>query len=335
MSRGLRVEADGSGNHVLPGRKHSQPAWLGPTLATLVGEPFSREGWIFEPKFDGVRCLVFRNGKSIELLSRNRKRLNEAYPELIAPMLKQDPSSFVMDGEIVAFENGVTSFARLQRRMQVRDPLEARRRGVEVFYYAFDLPYLSGHDLRTVPLIRRKELLKENFRFHDPLRYTEHRERSGEEYYREACKNGLEGLIAKRADSAYLSERSRDWLKFKCSAEQEFVIIGYTDPKGTRAGFGALMLGYYEGDRLVCAGKVGTGFDTETLLDLRKKMARLEIEGPPAGVEPGRNVHWVKPSLVAQVAFTEWTRDGKLRHPRFQGIRTDKAAREIVREKPK
>jgi ATP-dependent DNA ligase len=216
--------------------------------------------------------------------------------------------------------------------MQVRDPREARRRGVEIFYYAFDLPYIEGYDLRTVPLIQRKERLKENFRFQDPIRYTEHREREGEAYFREACKNRLEGLIAKRADSEYVSERSRDWLKFKCSAAQEFVVIGYTNPKGTRAGFGALLLGYYDHGRLVCAGKVGTGFDTQTLLDLSKKMGPLETAHPPPGIEEFRSVHWIKPHRVAQEAFTEWTRDGKLRHPRFLGLRNDKGASDVVRE---
>lgn len=308
--------------------------WFGPMLATLVSQPFSRAGWIFEPKLDGVRCLALRKGRNVQLLSRNRKGLNDTYPEIIAPLLKQEPASFVMDGEIVAFQDGVTSFSLLQRRMQVRDPREAQRRGVEVFYYAFDLPYLDGHDLRAVPLIRRKELLKDHFRFDDPIRYMEHREREGEAYFREACREGLEGLIAKRADSAYVSERSRDWLKFKCWAEQEFVIIGYTDPKGARAGFGALVLGYYDGGRLRSAGKVGTGFKTEMLIDLKKTMNGLEIARAPQGVEENGKVHWIKPRLVAQVAFTEWTGDGKLRHPRFLGLRSDKAAGQVVREKP-
>jgi bifunctional non-homologous end joining protein LigD len=319
----------------LPGRRRAQPAWLGPMLATLVAEPFSRDGWIFEPKLDGIRCLIFREGNRVELLSRNRKKLNDAYPELIAPMVKQNPASFIADGEIVAFENRVTSFAQLQKRMQVRDPREARRRGVEVFYYVFDLLYLSGHDLRSLPLLRRKELLKENFQFRDPIRYTEHREGDGEAFFREACRNGLEGLIAKRADSEYVSERSRDWLKFKCSAEQEFVIIGYTDPKGARAGFGALVVGYYDSGHLVSAGKVGTGFDTQTLTDLTRKMERLKTADVPSGSDGNRNVHWIKPQLVAQVAFTEWTRDGKLRHPRFLGLRDDKPAAKIVRERTK
>src|SRR5262249_47743200 len=161
------------------------------------------------------------------------------------------------------------------------DPDEARRRGVEVFYYLFDLLYLNGCDLRDVPLMHRKQLLRQTFRFRDPLRFTEHHEREGETYFRRACRKGLEGVIAKRASSAYVSKRSRDWLKFKCWAEQEFVIGGYTDPKGARAGFGALLLGYYEGDRLVYAGKVGTGFDRETLVSLGRKLSSYEIKSSP------------------------------------------------------
>src|SRR5207247_7437058 len=143
--------------------------------------------------------------------------------------------------------------------------------------------------------------------------------------FKEACDKGLEGVIAKRVESVYVSARSRDWLKFKCSSEQEFVIVGYTDPNGARAAFGALLVGYYDGDRLLYAGKVGTGFDTETLARLGRELSALQVERPPvAGEAKGKGVHWVKPKLVAQVAFTEWTRDGKLRHPRFLGIRRDK-----------
>ena len=311
------------------------PAWFSPMLATLVAKPFSAEGWIYEPKLDGERCLVFCNGKNPRLFSRNHKSLNHTYPELVDPLASQAPKSYIADGEIVAFKGDVTSFLQLQRRMQVRDPDEARRRGVEVFYYLFDLLYLNGYDLRGVPLIHRKQLLEQTFDFRDPVRFTERREREGEAYFRHACRKGLEGVIAKRANSAYVSRRSRDWLKFKCWAEQEFVIGGFTDPKGSRVGFGALLVGYYEGDRLVYAGKVGTGFDNETLASLGKNLASLEMKTSPfEGIaKAGKGVHWVRPRLVAQVAFTEWTHDGKLRHPRFLGIRTDKDPREVVPER--
>jgi bifunctional non-homologous end joining protein LigD len=196
--------------------------------------------------------------------------------------------------------------------------------------------FISRQFLREVPLIHRKALLSEAFDFRDPLRFTQHRERDGEAYYREACREGLEGVIAKRADSIYVSRRSRDWLKFKCWEEQEFVIGGFTDPKGDRVGFGALLLGYYEDGRLRYAGKVGTGFDTGLLASLGKELSALEINHSPFAeeVKAGKGVHWVRPKLVAQVSFTQWTRDGRLRHPRFLGLRRDKNAREVVRERP-
>jgi bifunctional non-homologous end joining protein LigD len=304
-------------------------------LATLVAEPFSREGWIFEPKLDGERCLTFRNGKSPRLFSRNRISLNETYPDIAEPLAAQASQNFIVDGEIVAFQGDVTSFAQLQRRMQLRDPEEARRAGVKVFYYLFDLLYLDGYDVREAPLQYRKELLKEAFEFADPLRYTVHRNRDGEAYYRDACRRGLEGVIAKKSDSVYISARSRDWLKFKCWQEQEFVIGGFTDPKGGRTGFGALLLGYYESGKLRYAGKVGTGFDTGTLTSLGQELSKLETDHSPLEDEVAeKGVHWVKPKLVAQVSFTQWTREGRLRHPRFLGIRRDKDPREVVRERP-
>jgi bifunctional non-homologous end joining protein LigD len=316
-------------------RKRPQPSWIAPMLATLVDEPFSRGNWIFEPKLDGERCLIFRNKQSLHLFSRNREGLNGTYPELIEPLARQSMASYIADGEIVAFRGEVTSFAELQRRMQVRNADDARRVRVDVFYYLFDLLYLNGHDLREVPLLHRKALLKEAFEFRDPLRYTMHRERDGEAYYKEACRRGLEGVIGKRADSAYVSGRSRDWLKFKCWQAQEFVIGGFTDPKGGRVGFGALLLGHYEDGRLRYAGKVGAGFSVDLLVRLAKRLSSLEIKHSPFAeeVKAGKGVHWVGPKLVAQVSFTEWTQDGRLRHPRFLGIRRDKDPREVVRER--
>ena len=317
-------------------RKRPQPSWVAPMLATLVAEPFSDENWIFEPKLDGERCLTFCSDKNPRLLSRNQKGLNNTYPELAKAMAGQPTQNYIADGEIVAFKGDVTSFSRLQRRMQLRDPDEARRVDVEVFYYLFDLLYLNGYDLREVPLIQRKALLKNVFSFQDPVRFTPHRERDGEAYYRDACRKGLEGVIAKRADSIYVSRRSRDWLKFKCWEEQEFVIGGFTDPEGGRVGFGALLLGYYEDGKLRYAGKVGTGFDTNLLVSLRKDLSALEINRSPFvdDIKSGKGVHWVKPTLVAQLSFTQWTRGGRLWHPRFLGIRRDKDPREIVRERP-
>jgi bifunctional non-homologous end joining protein LigD len=250
--------------------------------------------------------------------------------------LGQDCDDFVVDGEVVAFEGVQTSFARLQHRMQLRDPERARRSGVRVFYYLFDLLHLDGRDVTGLPLRERKALLRRALGFADPLRYLAHRNAAGERFYRDACRRGWEGLIAKRADSPYRHERSRDWLKFKCVNEQEFVIGGYTDPGGKRVGFGALLVGHYDArGRLRYAGKVGTGYSDAVLRDLGGRLARLEQEEPPfAGDQLPRAVHWVRPELVAQIGFTEVTGDGKLRHPRFLGLRRDKPPREIALERP-
>ncbi len=305
-------------------------------LATLTARRFSDPGWIFEPKWDGERCLAFRHGRAVELLSRNRRPLDAHYPELVDALAAQGADDFVVDGEIVAFEGTRTSFARLQRRMQISDPERARRAGVPVFFYLFDLLYVDGYDVTGLGVRARKSVLRRLLHFRDPLRLTPHRNTSGEAYWQEACRKGWEGVIAKRADSPYVSGRSSDWLKFKCVNEQEFVIGGYTDPKGSRIGFGALLVGYYRGDDLVFAGKVGTGFDDETLERLSGRLASMERGRPPftVGRLPRAGVHWVRPELVCQVGFTEWTREGQLRHPRFMGLREDKGPREVVRERP-
>jgi len=310
------------------------PDWQSPTLATLTDERFSDPGWIFERKLDGVRGLAFRDGKRIRLLSRNRLSLNNTYPEIVEVLAKQETSRFVMDGEIVAFEGRRTSFARLQGRSGITDPALARASGITVFYYVFDLMNLDGEDITTNPLLQRKRLLRNTFSFDDPLRFTTHRVNDGESVYRAACERGDEGVIAKLAESTYEGGRSRNWLKFKCSRDQEFVVVGYTAPKGSRVGLGALLLGYYDGADLVYAGKVGTGFDDATLRNLHEQLARTEQTTSPItrGSVREPTAHWVRPELVAQVAFGEWTRDGKLRHPRYLGLRTDKSPDEVVRE---
>jgi bifunctional non-homologous end joining protein LigD len=309
--------------------------WVPPMLATLSHSPFSRDGWLFEPKLDGVRCLASRSGNDVELLSRNQKRLNGKYPELVDAFGEQPSDDLAVDGEIVTFDGAVTSFARLQQRMQLERPSDEIRRKVPVWFYVFDVLRLNGKDTRQLPLRERRTLLAQALRFKDPLRLTEQRSTEGESYFREACQKGWEGIIAKDGESIYESGRSADWLKFKCLNEQEFVIGGYTDPKGSRTGFGALLIGFYEAGKLHYAGKVGTGYDTNTLQSLHARLGKLRIKAPPfAGNDlPRRDVHWVTPKLVAQVAFGEWTRDGKLRQPRFLGLRSDKEAREVVREK--
>jgi bifunctional non-homologous end joining protein LigD len=315
-------------------QRKSQPEWVAPMLATLTNERFSRNGWLFEPKWDGERCIVLRRHRELRLFSRNRILLNARYPEITEAFQQQDAESFIADGEIVTFKNGITSFAKLQQRMQVAHPSADLLRKVPVWIYLFDLTYLGGYDTRHVPLRYRKELLRNTFDFEGALQFTEHRETEGERYYGEACRSGWEGLIAKNAESVYVSRRTRDWLKFKCIKEEEFVIGGYTEPRGSRIGFGALLVGYYRGGKLVFAGKVGTGFDQSTLHRLADKLARLETPISPfaANTLPRSRAHWVKPKLVAQIAFTEWTREDKLRHPRFLGLRDDKMPQEVVRE---
>ncbi|MEV0186181.1 hypothetical protein AB0I54_44190 [Streptomyces sp. NPDC050625] len=203
--------------------------------------------------------------------------------------------------------------------------------------YVFDVPYLAGHDLTELPLRTRKALLRRAVAFAPPLRFTPHRNTDGEAYLRQACERGWEGgVIAKRADSRYEQRRSTKWLKFKCGRRQELVIGGFTEPQGSRTGFGALLVGHYEGRRLVYAGKVGTGYDRATLDGLRARMDRLKRgRSPFAGRAPWEcGAHWTELRLVAEIGFTEWTDDGKLRHPRFVGLRTDKSARKVVRERP-
>lgn len=305
-------------------------------LATLTDERFSSPDWIYERKLDGVRCLAFRRRGRVEIYTRNHNRLNATYPELEQVLLEQPQESFIVDGEIVAFKGNNTSFSRLQGRSGIKHRKQARASGIKVYLYLFDLLYLDESDITALPLRARKRMLRAEFEFADNLRYSAHRNEDGEDYYDSACRKGWEGLIAKRADSLYRHGRSRDWLKFKCVNRQELVIGGYTDPRGSRKGFGALLLGYYQDDELRYAGRVGTGFDDALLESLAKKLEASEQEHSPYADAPkiGKGVHWVKPRLVAEIGFTEWTRDGRLRHPRFIGLREDKRAADVLREEP-
>lgn len=317
-------------------RQAPRPRWVEPMLATLSEPPAPRGGWIFERKLDGVRCLIFKGSGRVEIYSRNRKPLDEAYPELHEAFMHQPGAEFVADGEIVAFRGKATSFEELQGRLGPRDSMRIRATRIPVFIYLFDLLYADGYDLRRVPLIDRKAMLERYIRFEDSIRYTDHRAGGGGDQLRQACRKGWEGLIAKRADSPYQPGRSRDWLKLKCSARQEFVIVGFTDPKGSRVGLGSLLLGYYDRGLLRYAGKVGTGFDYDLLATLRHRLEKGEQAEHPLDEEPPRmrEAHWVRPALVAEIAFTEWTSDGRLRHPRFVGLRNDKPPQSIVREHP-
>jgi len=325
------------GSDRLPQARPDEPAWLDPELATLTQERFSDPAWIYERKLDGERCLAFRAGSQVRLMTRNQKEDTGTYPEIAGALAAQKADSFIVDGEIVAFEGSQTRFARLQQRLGVRHPGQALRDEVPVYFYIFDVLWAGDRDVRPLPLRERKSLLQGQLTFDDPLRFTAYRDTEGEAYYREACARGWEGVIAKRADAPYRGGRSRDWLKFKCENGQEFVIGGFTDPQGSRTGFGALLLGYYDpGGQLIYAGKVGTGFSQRTLDSLHEALTALERDRPAFdGCRlPRSRVHWVEPRLVGQVGFSEWTTDGQLRHPRFQGLRNDKDPAEVVRETP-
>jgi bifunctional non-homologous end joining protein LigD len=315
----------------------TQPAWLDPELATLTRDRFSDPAWIYERKLDGERCLAFKSGNGVRLMTRNEKEDTSTYPEITEALAAQQAGDFIIDGEIVAFDGSQTRFERLQQRLGVRHPGADLLAEVPVYYYIFDVLWADGRDARPLPLRERKQILRDLLTFTGPLSFTEHKDTEGEAYFRQACASGWEGLIAKRADAPYRAGRTRDWLKFKCESGQEFVIGGFTDPRGTRTGFGALLLGYYDpGQQLVYAGKVGTGFNRRTLDSLHATLADLEQDHPPfdRGRLPRAGVHWVQPRLVAEVGFSEWTNDGELRHPRFQGLRDDKDPADVVRELP-
>jgi DNA ligase D-like protein (predicted ligase) len=307
-------------------RPEALPDRVEPMKAVLTEERFSDPAWVFERKLDGIRCVAIKGDSRVRLLSRNHLSLNGRFPEVVEALERDTAAHFVLDGEVVAFAGSQTSFERLQQRGE---------RPVAIFYYVFDLLHLAGQDTTALPLRARKALLRRALDFEGPVRRTPHRNEAGEEMYREACRKRWEGLIAKRADAPYVHGRSRDWLKFKCSAEQELVIGGFTAPRGSRTDLGALLLGYYDDGRLRYAGKVGTGFTQATLRDLAARLAPLRQDASPFADEiRERSVTWVEPRLVAQVGFTEWGSRGRLRHPRFLGLREDKAAREVVREQP-
>jgi DNA ligase D-like protein (predicted ligase) len=305
-------------------RRTPLPEKVEPMKAVLTEERFSDDAWVYERKLDGIRCIAIKDDRSVRLLSRNDLSLNARFPEIAAALAGDSATQIVLDGEIVAFSGGQTSFERLQQRGE---------RHVAVYLYAFDVLHLAGCDTTALPLSARRRLLRGTVAFRGPLRLTPSRKRDGEALFAEACRKGWEGLIAKRSASPYVHGRSRDWLKFKCSAEQELVIGGYTAPRGSRSELGALLLGHFDGARLRYAGKVGTGFTAATLRELSARLAPLRREDSPfADVVREPHATWVEPQLVAQVGFSEWTRDGKLRHPRFLGLRDDKPAGEVVRE---
>jgi len=282
------------------------PDWLEPMAATLTQDRFTAADWLFERKFDGIRLIAYKRGKNVRLFSRNR--LPQDLPAVARAVANLPVDEVILDGE-VDWDG---------------------RSG----YHVFDILWLNGRAVTSLPLEERRALLK-TIPFSSPMRRVEllHDEQPWER----ARKEKWEGVIAKRRGSPYEHRRSKHWLKMKCEASQELVVGGFTDPQGARVGLGALLVGYFEGEDFVFAGKLGTGFDTKLLLDLRRRLDAVEIPAPPftkgTGL-PRLRAHWVRPEIVVQVAFVEWTTHGKLRHPRLIGVRFDKNAREVVREQP-
>jgi bifunctional non-homologous end joining protein LigD len=309
-----------------------------PELATLVDEPFDDPEWLFEIKWDGYRaiCTAREDGK-IDLVSRNGLDLLARFPELreLANAWKTLP--IVVDGEIVSLDaQGRSSFQRLQESMTSRRTGGATAKRPPLTFAAFDLLYADGKDLRKTPLEERKTQLERMIADTDIVLYSKHVSGKGCALFAQAEKQQLEGIIGKRRDSLYVERRTRDWVKIKAQLMQECVIGGFTEPRGSRSGFGALLLGLYDGGKLYYVGHVGTGFNTKLLATLTKDLKKIERKTSPFAnaVVSNTKAHWVDPTMVAQIRFTEWTRDGYLRQPAFLGLRLDKKPKECVRERP-
>lgn len=288
------------------------PEWLEPMAATLTDKRFTSPEWIFERKLDGIRVLAFKNGKEVRLFSRNRLPLTESYPAVARAIAALPIRDAILDGEATG----------------------AWGRQGDADYHVFDVLWIDGRDLTSRPLDERRAILS-RLPLTPPLGRVEALDDPAP--WERACADGWEGVIAKRRDSVYEHRRSKQWLKMKCEASQELVIGGFTDPQGARVGLGALLVGYFDGAEFVFAGKVGTGFDNALLHDLRSRLNALEIADPPFAKTKGlprKGTHWVRPEIVVEVGFIEWTGHGKLRHPRLKGVRFDKAARDVVREQP-
>ena len=310
------------------------PAKLAPALATLVKSSPPGEDWIHEVKYDGYRMVCRLDNRAVRIYSRSGNEWTAKFPALAASVERLKAKSAWLDGELCAVDtSGKSNFQTLQNALSGRS-------SAQLVYFAFDLVYLDGYDLTNVALMERKRLLRNLLeRSGTGLIYSPEVQGSGSGVFKQACSMALEGIISKRADSTYaVGLRTRDWVKLKCSMRQEMVIGGFTDPQGSRTGFGALLLGIYENGKLRYAGKVGTGFDDKLLEAMRRKLNKLEqktpaFSNPPRGYE-AKGAHWVAPQLVAEIEFTEWSEAGALRHPAFVGLREDKKAEEVVREKP-
>jgi bifunctional non-homologous end joining protein LigD len=332
-------------NELAGARKATMPHAIYPMLATLVDEPFSNDEWLFEIKWDGYRAVAFIEDGKVRLVSRNQNEFTPEFPELQALATAVDAKQAVLDGEIVALdEHGRPSFSLMQQRsgLTIGPKRRAKDRSVPIVYYAFDLIYAEGYDLTRVDLEKRKDALRSLLSTSELVRYSEHFVGQGEELYRAAREQKLEGIVAKKRNSCYIQKRSREWLKMKVTMRQECVIGGYTDPRGSREHFGSIVLGLYDDEgRLIPVGQAGSGFTEATHEAIWKKLKPLEQAKSPFAFKPesSRRLHYLRPELVAEIKFTEWTHEGqsgaiKMRAPVFQGLREDKKPRECRFEMP-
>jgi bifunctional non-homologous end joining protein LigD len=292
-------------------------------LATLVPNPFHKPNWVYEEKYDGIRILAYKEGQEISLITRNDVNRASDFPKIATAISGLKASTLLLDGEVAIFdERGVSRFQLLQRRSG------------DAKYALFDCLFVNGRDLRSAPLSVRRENLESAVKFGNVLLLSARLAENGFEAFRMAQRRGFEGVVAKDASSPYVEGRSRYWLKVKVRQEEEFIIGGYTPPAGSRKHFGALLLGAYEQGVLRYVGKVGTGFDETTLGSLFRKFQPLKRQESPFVPSPRiKNATFLSPKLVAQISFTEWTRDGKLRQPVFLGLREDKSPKEVVFER--
>jgi bifunctional non-homologous end joining protein LigD len=311
------------------------PEIVEPELATLVEKPPEGDDWLHEIKFDGYRILCRVDGVDVRLSTRHGKDWTDRFPSLVAAARQLRVKDVVLDGEVVILDSrGVSDFQALQNAL-------GKGREKSIVYFAFDLLYLDGTDLRGEPLVERKKALEKLLRKSpEAIKFTEHVAGKGKEFLKKACDFALEGIVSKRASARYKPGRTEDWLKTKCLDRQEFVIGGFTSPEGSRSAFGSLILGVHDRDgRLAYAGRVGTGFSEDTLRDLHARLTALERTSCPFEPAPprvdARKLHWVEPKLIAEVAYSGWTSDRVLRHPRFEGLREDKSAGEVVLERPR
>jgi bifunctional non-homologous end joining protein LigD len=318
----------------LPGaRKIAMPEFVSPQLATLVTEPPKGEEWLHELKFDGYRLLCFLNRGHIRLFTRHQKDWTDKFPNVAKALKALKVQSAILDAEVVALDSsGRSSFQMLQQAIH-------KTGGRALVLEVFDVIYLEGFSLTKTPLVERKQVLEELIATTSGgvLRYSDHVEGNGAKFLKQACKLGIEGIVSKLANSTYDSIRSRNWQKIKCLKRQEFVIAGYTlSDKGLP--FSSLVLGVYDKGKLIYAGRAGTGFSNQLRVELKKKLDRIARPTKPFAEiprDPGlRRAVWAEPKLVGEVAFAEWTNEGIIRHPSFQGLREDKKAKEVIREDP-